>query len=218
MMPGEYAVIGAGQFGRAVALSLASKGQSVMVLDRRADILGGLQDEVDAVLVLDSTDEKALMEIGVQRVSTAIVAIGMDSLEASIMTTALLRQLGVPRIVARAINNLHARVLRAVGAHEVVDPEEEMGRRLAQRLMQPSIREQLELGNATLAEVQLPAQFVGKSLKDLDMRNKFGLSVVVVKRGDQVVANPSATEALQVGDILVLFGTHEAIEKLARLV
>ncbi len=217
-MPGEYAVIGAGQFGRAVALSLASKGQSVMVLDRRADILGGLQDEVDAVLVLDSTDEKALMEIGVQRVSTAIVAIGMDSLEASIMTTALLRQLGVPRIVARAINNLHARVLRAVGAHEVVDPEEEMGRRLAQRLMQPSIREQLELGNATLAEVQLPAQFVGKSLKDLDMRNKFGLSVVVVKRGDQVVANPSATEALQVGDILVLFGTHEAIEKLARLV
>ncbi len=217
-MPGEYAVIGAGQFGRAVALSLAAKGQSVMVLDRRADILGGLQDEVDAVLVLDSTDEKALVEIGVQRVSTAIVAIGTDSLEASIMTTALLRQLGVPRIVARAINNLHARVLRSVGAHEVVDPEEEMGRRLAQRLMQPSIREQLELGNATLAEVQLPAQFAGKSLKDLDMRNKFGLSVVVVKRGDQVVANPAASELLKIGDILVLFGTHESIEKLARLV
>jgi trk system potassium uptake protein TrkA len=217
-MPGEYAVIGAGQFGRAVALSLVQQGETVLVVDRRADLLEELAADVEAVMALDSTDEQTLVEAGIDRVATVVVAIGTDSREASIMTTALLSQLGVPRIVARAANELHARVLRAVGAHEVVTPEEEMGRRLALRLVRPGIKEQLELGNATLAEVDVPEQLVGQSLRQTDLRNRFHLSVVVIKRGEQVLPNPAGDEEFQPGDVLVLFGDKAAIARLAALV
>jgi trk system potassium uptake protein TrkA len=100
----------------------------------------------------------------------------------------------------------------------VINPEEEMGRRLALRLMQPTIREQLDLGDATLAEVVAPEQFVGKSLKDLDIRNRFDASVVVIHRGKQVIANPGADEVIQSGDVLVLIGSQDSINRLARKV
>jgi len=216
-MPGLVAVIGAGQFGRAVALNLARHGEAVLIMDRNHGPVDLLADEVQAAMVLDSTDERMLVEAGIDKVAVAVVAIGMDSLEGSIMTTALLRQIGVPRIIARAINPLHARVLSAVGAHEVVHPEQEMGSRLAQRIISPTIRDQLEVGDAVLAEVELPAQFAGFDLRRIDLRKRFGLSAVLVKRGDLVISNPAGGEKLEAGDVILLLGQADAIEQFARL-
>lgn len=134
------------------------------------------------------------------------------------MTTALLRQIGVPRIIARAVSILHARVLLSVGAHEVINPEQEMGNRLAVRLVQPTIKDQLEMGSSNLAEIVLPERFVGQNLRELDMRNRYELSVMAIRRGDQVLANPGASETLKAGDVLVVIGTPDAIRRIANMV
>jgi len=217
-MPGEYTVIGAGQFGKAVAISLATQGQSVMVIDQDEELIQEIGPEVDAAVAADSTDERTLNELGLRSMSAVIVAIGTGSLEASIMTTALLRQIGVPRIIARAVSILHARVLLSVGAHEVINPEQEMGNRLAVRLVQPTIKDQLEMGSSNLAEIVLPERFVGQNLRELDMRNRYELSVMAIRRGDQVLANPGASETLKAGDVLVVIGTPDAIRRIANMV
>jgi trk system potassium uptake protein TrkA len=170
------------------------------------------------VVRADTTDEQALRELRLERVSCAVVAIGAQSMEASILTTALLRQMGVPRIVARALNELHARVLRAVGAHEVVSPEEEMGQRLARRLSEPNVLERLELGDdAELVELAAPESFIGRTLVDLNVRQEFGVTVVAVRRAGSVRASVGAVDRLEPGDVLVVIGDTEGTRRLAAL-
>lgn len=216
-MAGEFAVIGLGQFGMAVAKSLASQGQAVLAIDNNMDHIEEIKDEVDAAVRADATDEDALYGLRLEQMSCVIIAIGAHSMESSILTTALLSQMGVPRIIARAVNQLHARILNAVGASEVVDPEQEMGFRLARRLSQPSIVEQLQLGNATLAEIEAPQAFIGHNLKDLDLRNRFRVSVLAIRRGDDVNVNPRATDEIETDDILVVIGRPSAISEVAAL-
>lgn len=216
-MATEYAVIGAGQFGTAVAQHLTQQGQSVLVIDKDERLVQGVAAEVHSALVADTTDEKTLMDLGLATISTAVVAIGNESIEASILTTALLRQIGVPRIIARAANTLHARVLRSVGAHEVLSPEEEIGKRLAMRLVRPSIKEQLDFGDAILAEVDVPEKLVGQTLQELDIRNRFAVNVVAVRRGERAIANPSASEMLQTGDVMIILGEPKAVHRIASL-
>lgn len=216
-MPAEYAVIGLGQFGQAVVESLTEDGQAVLVIDRDPARVEALATTVDAAAAADATDEESLRQLGVPAMTSVVVAIGAGAVESSILTTALLRQLGVPRIVARAVSTLHARVLHAVGAHEVVNPEEEMGRRLAERLAHPTIRERLQLGDAVLAEVDTPARFVGRSLKQLNVRARHGVSVVAVRSGADVVANPPPDRPFAAGDVVLVVGTADSVRALARL-
>ncbi|TVQ98688.1 MAG: TrkA family potassium uptake protein [Deltaproteobacteria bacterium] len=215
-MHGEFAVIGLGRFGTSLALNLARQGQSVLAIDVSEDRVERLADEVDAAMTADTTQENVLDELRLGRIGTVIVAIGAESREASILTTALLRQRGTPRIVARAVSELHGRVLTAVGAHEIINPEDEMGARVAMKLAQPSLIDRLALGhNAELAEVETPEAFVGESLMSLDIRNRYHVSVVAIRRVDDVVSNPRATEKLRSGDILLVIGNHDAIRRLA---
>jgi trk system potassium uptake protein TrkA len=124
--------------------------------------------------------------------------------------------MGVPRIVARSVSELHGRVLHAVGAHEVFNPEEAMGQRLARRLAQPNVLEQLELGEgAELAEVGVPESVVGKSLIELEVRQKHAISVVAVRRGSTLKATLTGRERLESGDVLVVVGSTEAIARFA---
>lgn len=217
-MPGNYAVIGAGQFGRAVALNLARQGHPVLVIDLDENRIQDISSEVDAAVVADSTDEATLRELELERMVSTVVAIGADALEASIMTTALLQQMGISRIIARAVNVLHARVLLSVGAHEVINPEEEMGKRLATRLVQPTIKEMFDLGSANLAEVEVAEQFVGRSLKDLDMRNRYGVTVMALRRDQEIIPNPPAAEKLLVGDVMIVLGSPDSVRRVASLV
>jgi trk system potassium uptake protein TrkA len=217
-MVGEFAVIGIGMFGRNVAVQLARAGHSVLAIDIDQEEVDRAAADLDAVVCADATDEAALRELRMERMTCAVVAIGAQSMEASILATALLRQLGVPRIVARSLSDLHARVLRAVGAHEVVSPEEEMGQRLARRLAEPSVLERIELGEgAELAELEVPAAWIGKSLLELDIRRKYGVTVVAVRRGRTVRATVDASLPLGEGEVVVVIGEPAGIERVATL-
>jgi trk system potassium uptake protein TrkA len=199
-----------------VATSLAREGQAVLAIDINEDEVNRMATELDAVVRADATHEAALRELRLDRVSCAVVAIGAESMEASILATALLRQIGVPRIVARSLSELHARVLRAVGAHEVVSPEVEMGQRLAYRLSHPNVLDRVDLGdNTELAELEVPAQYVGKTLVELDVRRRYDITVVAIHRGGKIVANPSRDEVLQAGEILVVIGSSSAVARFA---
>jgi trk system potassium uptake protein TrkA len=215
---GQFVVIGLGIFGRTVAVNLARSGHSVLAVDLDQREVDRVAPELDSVVRADATDEQALRELRLERMSCAVVAIGAQSMEASILTTALLRQMGVPRIVARSLSELHARVLRAVGAHEVVSPEEEMGHRLARRLSQPNVLERLELGeDAELVELGVPESFIGKTLVDLKVRQRFGVTVVAVRRAGSVRASLGAGDRLESGDVLVVIGDPEGASRLAAL-
>lgn len=218
-MVGGFVVIGLGVFGRTVALTLARMGLQVLAIDQDEEEAQRVAGDLDAVVSLDATDEVALRELGLEGVSCAVVAIGAEAREASILVTALLRQMGVPRIVARAMSDLHARVLLAVGAHEVISPEAEMGQRLARRLAQPNLLERLELGEgAELAELEVPASFVDRSLVELDIRRRFGVSVVALRRGGTVRATVDGSERIAAGDVMVVIGSTEAVGRLAGVV
>ncbi len=217
-MGGDFAVIGLGRFGRAVAARLAALRQSVLVVDRDPRKVEELAPVVDAAVCANATDEAAFAELKFERFACVIVAIGAESLENSILTTALLKQRGVPRIVARAVTDLHGRVLRAIGAHEVVNPEGEMGERLAARLSQPNVLEQLAFDeNTSLAEVEAPAAFHGKSLVDLDVRNRFKVSVVAVRREGEVISNPRPGDVFQQGDVMIVIGSPDAVRRMGSL-
>lgn len=214
----EFVVVGLGTFGRNVAMSLAEHGQSVLAVDRNEDEIRKVSHELDAVVSADATDEFTLRELGLDKMSCAVVAIGAESMEASILTTALLRQLGVPRIVARGLTELHARVLYAVGAHMVINPEAEMGRRLARQLAEPNVLDRFDLGeNAEIAEVDVPEAFVGKTVVELDVRREYGVSVVAIRRGRNIMAAIEGNEKFESGDALVVVGTPAAIRRVASL-
>lgn len=215
-MAKEFAVIGLGVFGMYVSTSLVRLGQDVLAIDRDEARVRAAAEELPNVARADATDEAAARELQLQRVTCAVVAIGAESMESSILATAVLRQIGVPQIVARSLSTLHSRVLRAVGAHQVVRPEEDMGERLARRLAQPNVLERVELGpDAEVAEVELPSEFAGKTLVEMDVRRKHGISVVAVRRGDRVIAALEGTERLEPGDILVVIGSPRAIGRFA---
>lgn len=215
-MISEFVIIGMGRFGTSLAIHLSRAGHSVLAIDPDEAVVAELATELDSVVAADATDEAVLRELNVHRMGTAIVAIGMDSMQASILTTALLRQLGVPRIVARSLSPLHSRVLVAVGAHTVVNPEEEVGRRLARRLSEPSVLKRYELsGDASLAEIALPAGFIDKTPIDLDIRATYGVTVLAVRRDDEIVAVKTGKETLRENDVLVVIGPDEGVRRVS---
>lgn len=213
----RFAVIGMGRFGRAVANSLVREEQAVLAIDRNPRRLDLVAGEVDATARADTTDEEAMAALQLGRMSCAVVTIGSRATEASILTVAILRDQGVPRVVARAFDDRHARLLLALGANEVLNPEDEIGARLALRLARPDILDQFEFGEARVAEVEAPELFVGSTLGDLDLRVRHGVSALVIRRGSDVLPNPGAGTMVESGDVLVVLGREEAIEAVAAL-
>jgi len=213
----EFAVIGMGQFGRAVARSLVQESQGVLAIDLDLERLDKVRSEVDATSRTDTTDEAAMAALKLDRMSCVVVAIGVRASEASLLTVAILKDLGVPRIVARSFDKRHARLLLAIGANEVLNPEEESGERLAGRLVRPGVLDQIAFGEVRVAEVEAPESFVGGSLAQLDLRSRFGVTVIAIQRGDLVLANPEPEEPVESGDVLVLLGSDPAITGVAAL-
>lgn len=213
----ELAVIGMGQFGRAVARSLVREGQAVLAVDLDAERLRRIEHEVDATARTDTTDEDQVAALKLDRMSCVVVAIGIRGAEAALLTVAILKELGVPRIVARCFDRRHGRLLLAIGAHEVLNPEEESGERLASRLARPGILDQMEFGDVRLAEVEAPEGFVGATLAELDLRGEHGVTVMAIQREGRVFANPGPDETLESGDVLVLLGEDGAIREVAAL-
>ena len=225
----QYAVIGLGKLGGKVAETLTERGGEVIAIDSDLRRVEEIKDVVAQALCLDSTDEEAMHKTGVPDVEVAVVALG-DNIEGSILTTALLRDLGVSRIVARATSPLHGRALSRVGATQIIFPEEHAGEQLAKNIIAPNIIENITLTTGReLARIVVEDHFVGKSLRELDFRARFGVNVVEIQKRVPFITNTGETEfriefndlpdpddKLEVGDILMVVGSSENIEKLVR--
>jgi trk/ktr system potassium uptake protein len=225
----QFAVIGLGRFGFKVAEILAEKGVQVIAIDKDHALVEKARDIVTEAVQLDSTDEEALRESGVEGVDVAVVSIG-EGVESSILTTAILKSFGIKEIVARASTKLQAKILKEVGATRVVFPEEDMGLRVANSILAPGVLEYIELGaHYNLAEIEVKGEFTGKSIKELDIKSKYGINVIMImkrikqeagKEGELVEKEikelPTPDYVLREKDILVVVGDSKDIEALEK--
>ena len=222
----QFAVIGLGRFGSSVASALSKKGYQVLAIDSNENMTQNISDEVTQAVCLDATDEKALRTVGIDNVDVVIVGIGTN-LEASILITLNLKEIGIKEIVCKAISEDHKKVLEKIGATKVVQPEREMGTRVANSLVSTSVIEQIELSDeSSVAELISPKEFIGKSLREIDVRAKFGVTVIAVKRKipsaskkeeEEIInVSPKAEDIIKKGDIIVVLGTNENIDQLKK--
>ncbi|MBX6378055.1 MAG: TrkA family potassium uptake protein [Clostridia bacterium] len=214
-VPKEYAVIGLGRFGSAVARTLVGLGHSVLGIDEDAHKVQTLSEEITHVVQADATDEHTLRSLGLRNFDTVVVGIGHD-MEASILVTLLLKEMGVRFVVAKASSETHGKVLARVGADRVVFPEKDMGVKVARGLVETNVLDYIEVTpEVSIVELTVNERLSGKTLRELDLRARFGVTVLAVKHGKgDIRISPPADEPLRTGDVLIAIGENEAIERL----
>lgn len=213
----QYVVIGLGRFGASVARTLAEKGYNVLAIDRDEALVQELSSEVTHAVQADSTDETAMNALGIRNFDVAIVAIGAD-VHSNILTTMILKEMGVNYVVAKAVDQLHGKVLAKVGADKVVFPERDMGLRIALNLISSNFMDIIEFApNYSIMEIMATKGMIGRTLNDLQMRSRFGVNVVAVKAGERINISPAASDELRAGDVLVVLGENQALDKLKKL-
>ena len=217
----KVAVVGLGLFGRSLAVSLARAGAEVIAIDAKMELVDDVKDEVAVAVRLDATDEKELRAQGVHEVDVLVAAIG-DNFEANQLLVLLAKQMGIKKVVARAPSLVHERILRKIGADEVVMPEVSAAEDAARLLVEPSLKGYFELIEGhSVAELEAPPAFVGKSIAELDLKLKWRVNLVAITRpgagqGGRASINvvPLGTDILQKGDVLAVAGRDEDIKKL----
>ena len=213
----QIIVIGVGRFGSAVAMELERLGHEVLAIDRSSRAIEAVADYVTHAVTADVTDQETLRELGAQDFDAAVVAIGTDE-RSSIMATVLLKKLGVKFVLAKAQNALHGDILSMVGADRVVYPERETGIRVAHSLTMPLAKDYFDVGPGYgLAKVFVDSRLVGKTLEELDLRGRFGVTPLFLRRGEQVIMNPHREERLRLGDELTVAGRDEQLEQLLQM-
>jgi len=213
-MSKQFAVIGLGRFGTEVALWLSEHHFPVLAIDINRNLVQDISKDVDNAMCFDSINESALRDARIDEIDTVICAIGDHHVQNNILTTALLKQFGVPRIVARASTDLHARILKIVGADEVVNPEKEMGMRTAQKIATPGLTELIPLSeNAALAELKVPESFIGKNIYDLRIRSRYGINVIGIRRLKENITNKENINNEQVRNFILTFSPEDIFEK-----
>ncbi len=213
----EFAVIGLGRFGSSLARALEENGQTVMAIDIDPQLVQSIADEVTHAAALDATNEDALRAIDITAFDTVIVAIGAD-FEANLITTATLKDLGVRHIICKTQSNRQKGILLRIGADKVVQPEQNSALRLAEELSLPTLLEKFNLTQSySIAEIVLPASLNWQSLAQTDLRNKYQLTVLLIKRGDEVLISPTSDTVLQEGDLLIVFGDNQSITQFSKL-
>jgi trk system potassium uptake protein TrkA len=209
-----FAVIGLGRFGTSVAITLQNLGHEVLAIDSDEEQVQKLSDKVTHVVQADTTDENSLSALGLRNFDAVVVAIGED-VQANVATTLLLKELGVPYIVAKARNALHGKMLEKIGADRVVYPERDMGERVAHSLISSNVLDYIELSpNLSLVEVSAPRVFVGLTLLQTRLRAHYGVNVVAIKRFDKLIVPPLPEEIIQECDILIVIGSTEGVQRL----
>ena len=208
----QFAVIGLGRFGLSVARHLIDLEQEVLAVDHSEERVKEAGELGVYAVQADARSKAALRELGIQNVDTVIVAIGED-LESSVLATMICKELEIPHIISKADNPVHADVLRHIGVERVVFPEEEMGSRLAHSLVFGGLVDYIDMGpDVSIMELTVPERFVGKSLGQLQIRRKYGISVLVIKRGDRLITSPHGDDTFQAGDILIVLGARDELE------
>ncbi|MQA60482.1 MAG: TrkA family potassium uptake protein [Actinophytocola sp.] len=209
-------VIGLGRFGGSLARELASKRTDVLAIDTNARLVDRYADEVTHAVVADSTDADALQQLGVHQFKRAVVAIGAD-LEASILTTSILADFAIPNIWAKALSRQHARILERVGAHHVVLPEHDMGEKVA-HLVMGRMLDYIEFeDHYAMVKTVAPAEAVGRPLSESELRQKYGITVVSIKRPGEGFTYATAETVVRRGDLLIVAGKADDTERFAEL-
>ena len=212
----DIAVIGCGLFGTQLALTLSQLGQHVIAIDENEEIINSLTNQVTYAVVADVTQENVLAEIGVGNCRAAVIAIG-EHFEAALMATLACRDLGIPRIIAKVKSESMGRILRKVGAHQIIIPERDQGVKLAHALASGNMSELIGLSPThAILEVECPEAWYGKSLRDLDIRSKYSVSVIGVGRQDQAIIYPKLDEIFQAHDRIIALGHNEDLVRLEK--
>lgn len=213
----QFAVIGMGRFGSSVATSLIKQGYDVLAIDADSENIQKISEVVTHAVCADSTSEEALAAVGIRNFDVVIVAIGHD-VQASVLTTLLLKEMGVKYILAKAQNELHGKMLGKIGANRVVYPERDMGVRIAHSLISTNVLDYIELSpDLSIVEVAVPRPMVGLSLAASNLRADYGINLIAIKRKEKIIVSPEPTENFREGDTLVLVGPSKGLLKLEQL-
>lgn len=210
----QILVAGLGRFGQNLAVALEEMGSEVMGVDASEEAVSEVADRLTHAIIGDTTEEKTVRDIGVEQFDATVCAIG-SNIEASVMTTVLLKELGARLVVAKASSSLHGKILQKIGADRVIYPEQEVALRLARDFVVPS--EFVEVIPLTVRhsmfEIKTPEHFSGRTLAELDLRAKYGLNVVAVRRNGSTVVSPSADEVIRRADRLIVVGDRTRAEE-----
>ena len=213
----SYIVIGMGRFGAEVARRLSALGCEVLAIDSSSELIQQISNDVTQAVVGDARDKEVLKALGAKDFDCGIVAIGA-SLADSVLATMNLKELGVPYVVCKAHDETHRQVLMKLGADKVVIPEQEQANRLARNLSSPNVLDYIELSDAYgIIEVPAPAKWLGKTLKDLNVRAQLGVNIIAVKQGRDINVAPGADYEIQPGDVMVVLGGAAALNAVQKL-
>jgi len=213
---GAVAVIGLGRFGKSLALELMAGGTEVLGVDADPRTVQSLAGRLTHVVEADSTNEEAMRQLGVHELERAVVGVGTD-LEASILSTSVAVNLGVREVWAKAISQAHARILTQVGAHHVVRPEHDMGKRVA-HLVSGRMLDYIELDDGyAFVKTKPPKHILGKPLRETEIRSAFGITVVGIKRGTRAFTYATPDTVVVPGDVIIVSGEREAVERFSDL-
>jgi len=213
-MKKQFLVIGCGRFGTSIALKLMDMGADVMIVDKQEDNVQGLLGKVTYAVQADATDEIALSNLGIRNFDTAIVCIGED-IQASILVTMMIKELGIRMIVAKAQSETHAKVLYRIGADRVVFAEREMGIRVAKSLMSQNVMDFIEFApDYSVVEVAPMPEWIGKNLIQLNMRAQYRVNVMAIKRGTRINVNVMADDTIRAGDVMIIMGHNKDIDRI----
>ena len=210
----SYAVIGLGQFGMSVAETLAESDCDVLAIDAREENIQEIADKVTYAVRADVREPEVLRSLGVQNVDVAVIAVA-ENMEASIMATMQAKELGVPYVLAKAMNALHGKILEKIGADRVIYPEQSMGLRVARNLMSGGFLDVFELSTEfSMAEFPVPTEWIGKSLQELQLRESHDINIIAIKVGDDVEINLDPMKPLEADWHLMAIGKNKVLERL----
>lgn len=213
----QYSVIGLGRFGLSVARKLHEAGQEVLGIDMNVQRVEDAELALTHAIVADSTEEQALLSVGIRNFDCVIVAIGND-MQSSILTVLLLKELGVKKVIAKAQDKHHGKVLDKIGADWIIYPERDMGERVANQLLSPNMLNYIELSkDYNIEEVAIPSRMANKNLRELDIRAKYNVSVIAIVREGEIIISPSPDQTIYQKDLLVMIGMREDLAKFSNI-
>ncbi|MEW9122048.1 MAG: TrkA family potassium uptake protein [Thermotaleaceae bacterium] len=212
----QFAVIGCGRFGSSVARTLYGLGYDVLAIDDNEEIIQNISESVTHAVQADATDETSIKSLGIRNFDVAVITIGSD-IQSSILITLIVKELGVKYVVAKAQNELHAKVLYKIGADRVVFPERDMGVRVAHNLVSSNILDYIELApDYSIVEISALKEWEGKTLSELNMRARYGINVMAIKHGVEINISPNALDSIRKDDVLVVIGHNDDVHKIEK--
>ncbi|MBS3995616.1 MAG: TrkA family potassium uptake protein [Alkaliphilus sp.] len=212
----QFAVIGCGRFGSSLAKTLYQLGHEVLAIDNNEHAIQELADHVTHAVQINASDEASLKALGIRNFDVVIVSIGSD-IQSSILTTLLAKEIGAKFVVAKAHDELHAKILYKIGADRVVLPERDMGVRVAHNLVSPNILDYIELApDFSVAEITPLSGWIGKELKEINLREKYGVNIMAIKHKSEVNISPNSRYVISADDIIIVVGHNDDMQKIKR--